>query len=44
MSKRNLKYVKKDNDMAEDLLSKFGIGDEEIENIFDIIAKSNPEL
>ena len=44
MSKRNLKYVKKDNDMAEDLLSKFGIGDEEIENIFDIIAKSHPEL
>lgn len=44
MSKRNLKYASKDNEHAEDLLSKFGIGEEDLENIFDIIAKSNPEL
>mgnify|MGYP003143978728 FL=1 len=44
MSKRNMKFVIRDNDEADDLLSKFGIGDDEIENIFDIIAKSNPEL
>ena len=44
MSKRNMKYVIKDNNQAEDLLLKFGIEDEELENIFDIIAKSNPEL
>ncbi len=44
MSKRNMKYIIRDNDQAEDLLSKFGIEDDELENIFDIIAKSNPEL
>ena len=44
MSKRNMKYVINDNEQAEDLLAKFGIEDEELENIFDIIAKSNPEL
>ena len=44
MSKRNMKYAINDNEQAEDLLAKFGIEDEELENIFDIIAKSNPEL
>ena len=44
MSKRNMKYLISDNEQAEDLLAKFGIEDEELENIFDIIAKSNPEL
>ena len=44
MSKRNLKYAKKDAEQAEDILGKFGIKDDELENIFDIIAKSNPEL
>ena len=44
MSKRNMKYIKKDVEEAEDILGKFGIKDDELENIFDIIAKSNPEL
>tara|TARA_Y100000593_G_C4317844_1_gene341917 strand:+ start:1229 stop:1558 length:330 start_codon:yes stop_codon:yes gene_type:complete len=44
MSKRNMKYGKKDLEEAEDILGKFGIKDDELENIFDIIAKSNPEL
>ena len=44
MSKRNLKYVQRDAEEAEDILGKFGIKDDELENIFDIIAKSNPEL
>tara|TARA_Y100001973_G_scaffold40473_1_gene60519 strand:+ start:355 stop:675 length:321 start_codon:yes stop_codon:yes gene_type:complete len=44
LSKRNLKYQNKDSKAAEDLLGKFGIKDEELENIFDVIAKSNPEL
>ena len=44
MSKRNMKYAQKDIEEAEDILGKFGIKDDELENIFDIIAKSNPEL
>ena len=44
MSKRNMKYAQKDIEDAEDILGKFGIKDDELENIFDIIAKSNPEL
>jgi len=44
MSKRNMKYQVNDDIKADDLLGKFGIGDEELENIFDVIAKSNPDL
>ena len=44
LSKRNLKYQTKDVEIADDLLGQFGIGDEELENIFDVIAKSNPDL
>ena len=44
ISKRNQKYQTKDIDTANDLLGQFGIGDDELENIFDVIAKSNPEL
>ena len=44
LSKRNLKLQRKDNQTAEDLLGQFGIGDDELENIFDVIAKSNPDL
>ena len=44
MSKRNMKYVNKDTQKAEAILSQFGIKDDELENIFDIIAKSNPEI
>ena len=44
LSKRNLKYQKSDNERCNDMLGQFGIKDEELENIFDVIAKSNPEL
>ncbi len=44
MSKRNMKFIIRDNESAQDLLAQFGIEDDELENIFDIIAKSNPEL
>ena len=44
MSKRNAKYQNNDKSLSEDLLGKFGIDDNELENIFDVIAKSNPEL
>jgi len=44
MSKRNMKYQTRDDKTADDLLGQFGIGEEELENIFDVIAKSNPDL
>jgi hypothetical protein len=44
LSNRNMKYQNRDDQSADDLLGKFGIGDEELENIFDVIAKSNPDL
>ena len=44
MSKRNMKYQIKDDERANDLLGQFGIGDDELENIFDVIAKSNPDI
>ena len=44
VSKRNQKFQISDLDKADDLLGKFGILDDELENIFDVIAKSNPEL
>jgi hydroxylamine reductase (hybrid-cluster protein) len=43
-SKRNIKIIMKDYEKAEDLLSKFGIEQEELENIFDLIAKEHPDL
>ena len=44
LSKRNMRYQNKDAKIADDLLGKFGIKDDELENIFDVIAKSNPDL
>ena len=43
-SKRNAKYREKDNKKAEDLLNKFGIKDDELENIFDLIEEEFPDL
>ena len=43
-SKRNIKITKKDYETAEVLLSQFGIQEDEIENIFDMIAKEHPDL
>ena len=44
LSKRNIKYQTKDDEKAADLLGQFGIRDDELENIFDVIAKNNPDL
>ena len=44
LSKRNINYQKKDAEIGNDMLGQFGIKDEELENIFDVIAKSNPDL
>ena len=43
-SRRKLTRIEKDNEKAVDLLGKFGIKDDEIENIFDVIAKEHPDL
>jgi len=43
-SKRNLKYIDKDNKAADELLSQFGIKNEELEDIFDTIAEQHPDL
>ena len=43
-SKRNQKYVSRDNEKADDLMRQFGIKEEELENIFDIIAEEHPDL
>ena len=36
--------VKKERQKAEDMINKLGLGDDEIDSIFDIIAKEHPEL
>tara|TARA_Y100001963_G_C6686870_1_gene402642 strand:- start:538 stop:870 length:333 start_codon:yes stop_codon:yes gene_type:complete len=43
-SKRNIKIIMKDYEIAETLLSKFGIEQDELEDIFDLIAKEHPDL
>ena len=43
-SKRNAKYRNKDKEKGEDLLQKFGIKDDELENIFDLIEEEFPDL
>mgnify|MGYP003111914866 FL=1 len=43
-SKRNLKYIQKDNENAQDLMKQFGIEDNELEDIFDLIAEEHPDL
>jgi hypothetical protein len=43
-SKRNAKYRNKDTEKSEDLLKKFGIKDDELENIFDLIEEEYPDL
>ncbi len=43
-SKRNLKYIKKDNDESENMMSQFGIKSKELEDIFDLIAEEHPDL
>jgi len=43
-SKRNLKIINKDYENSHNLMSKFGIKDEDLESIFDLIAKEHPDL
>jgi len=43
-SKRNLKYTEKDNEAAQNSLNKFGLNDNELEDIFDLIAEEHPDL
>ena len=43
-SKTNLKKLENDYERADNQMEKFGIKDEELENIFDIIAKQYPDL
>tara|TARA_R100001079_G_C4391116_1_gene127277 strand:- start:424 stop:747 length:324 start_codon:yes stop_codon:yes gene_type:complete len=43
-SKRNLKFIDKDDKISDELLSQFGIKNDELENIFDIIAEQHPDL
>tara|TARA_R100000808_G_scaffold23989_1_gene54164 strand:+ start:2951 stop:3283 length:333 start_codon:yes stop_codon:yes gene_type:complete len=43
-SKRNMSIMKKDYETAQHMLSQFGFREEEIEDIFDVIAKEHPDL
>ena len=43
-SKRNLKYIEKDNKISDGLMGQFGIKDNELEDIFDLIAEEHPDL
>ena len=43
-SKKQRAKLKKDVEKSEQLLNDFGIGDGEIDNIFDLIAKEHPEI
>ena len=36
--------VRSERKQGEELINKLGLGDDEIDNIFDIIAKEHPEL
>ena len=42
--KRSIKIIQKEEQVREQLMSKFGIGDEELEDIFDLIAEEHPDL
>ncbi len=42
--KRDLKITQQEDEQADDLMAKFGIKDDELENIFDLIAEEHPEL
>jgi len=42
--KRSIKIIQKEEEMRGRLMTKFGIGDEELESIFDLIAEEHPDL
>ena len=43
-SKAQRAKIKKEQEDSEELLNDFGIGDGDIDDIFDIIAKEHPEI
>jgi hypothetical protein len=43
-SKKQRATVSKDSQKGQDLLDTLGLGDGDIDNIFDIIAKEHPEI
>ena len=43
-SKAKRKQIQKDVEVGEKLLSKFGLKEDELENIFDLIAEEHPDL
>lgn len=43
-SKRNIKIIMKDNETAEEMMAQFGIEKQDLEDIFDVIAKEHPDL
>ena len=42
--KRSAKILEKEDKASDDLMKKFGIKDDELENIFDLIAEEHPDL
>ena len=42
--KRDLKVTTQEDEASDDLMSRFGIKDDELESIFDLIAEEHPEL
>jgi hypothetical protein len=42
--KRDAKITNKEDEQAYELMSKFGIKNDELEDIFDLIAEEHPEL
>lgn len=43
-SKKQRSKIKKDLEQSEEILNDFGIGDGEIDSIFDLIAREHPEI
>jgi len=43
-SKKKRKKSQKDIQIGDDLMAKFGFKDDELENIFDLIAEEHPDL
>ena len=42
--KRSIQIIQKEEEKRGRLMTKFGIGDEELEDIFDLIAEEHPDL
>jgi hypothetical protein len=43
-SKRSRKVIDKEDQLQNDMMAKFGIKDDELESIFDLIAEEHPDL